>query len=83
MIRQLIAGLLICPLLGSMFSVEAAPAARRPNVIFIFTDDHAGIRSVRTVRRSTRRRTWIGWLPKGCCFGIVSSRIRSADRAEP
>src|SRR5271170_1014174 len=41
MIRHLFAGLLVCPLLGLAFSADAAPASRRPNVVFIFTDDHA------------------------------------------
>ncbi len=41
MIRHLLTGLLVCPLLGLMFSADAAPASRRPNVVFIFTDDHA------------------------------------------
>jgi len=40
--------------------VQAQEPARRPNVLFLFTDDHVPTQSRRWAIPSSRRRIWIG-----------------------
>ncbi|GIT31018.1 MAG: hypothetical protein Ct9H300mP1_30640 [Planctomycetaceae bacterium] len=58
-------------------------AATRPNIVFIFTDDHAAHALSVTDRRSTRPRNLIAWPRKACSSATVFAPIRSAVPAGP
>ena len=71
---------------GKVATTANTHERKRPNILFVFSDDHSpnaigaydGTRS----NRSTLLRTSTSLLPKGCCSEIVFALIRFAGQAE-
>ena len=60
---------------------DGAPAAsKRPNILFLLSDDHSYPYLGCYGNRTCKRRTWIAWRPRECDWTACSWAVRSACR---